>query len=199
MQCIANMLFAEIQDWFNRLTGNEFMRAVRFAPEASAPLVRGELSGCDGRARGCDQGSQSAAVDTQRGSARYARFVPEELAAVSPDALPASVPAPEPLHRHAASGSGCSGTLQPSITFRSEPRLTRGWVAPPSGESRQERRFQVAPQPSLRQIHLRPGRASTGARSVWVPHYPWRVALEMAGCANHGGRIHRTAAGTRLC
>ena len=29
--------FAEIQDWFDRLTGNEFMRAVRFAPEARLP------------------------------------------------------------------------------------------------------------------------------------------------------------------
>ena len=29
--------FAEFQDWFNRLTGNEFMRAVRCAPEARLP------------------------------------------------------------------------------------------------------------------------------------------------------------------
>lgn len=29
--------FAELQDWFNRLTGNEFVRAVRHAPEARLP------------------------------------------------------------------------------------------------------------------------------------------------------------------
>ena len=29
--------FAEFQDWFNRLTGGEFMRAVRYAPEARLP------------------------------------------------------------------------------------------------------------------------------------------------------------------
>ena len=30
--------FAELQDWFNRLTGGEFMRAVRHAPEARLPV-----------------------------------------------------------------------------------------------------------------------------------------------------------------
>lgn len=29
--------FAEFQNWFNRLTGGEFMRAVRYAPEARLP------------------------------------------------------------------------------------------------------------------------------------------------------------------
>ena len=29
--------FAELQDWFNRLTGSEFVRAVRYAPEARLP------------------------------------------------------------------------------------------------------------------------------------------------------------------
>ena len=30
--------FAELQDWFARLTGNEFVRAVRYASEARLPL-----------------------------------------------------------------------------------------------------------------------------------------------------------------
>ena len=30
--------FAEFQDWFQRLTGSEFMRAVRHAPEARLPV-----------------------------------------------------------------------------------------------------------------------------------------------------------------
>ena len=34
---VRSFTFAELQDWFNRLTGGEFVRAVCYAPEARLP------------------------------------------------------------------------------------------------------------------------------------------------------------------